>query len=83
MFLSQDTYQLKLPKWRLAFKQSDHASAAVGMYLKEEIIMGPGLTRINSSELYDPVALLGVKNDLETCLIRFHINGMHTLGWNI
>ena len=26
--------------------QSDHASVAVGMYLKEEVIMGPGLTRI-------------------------------------
>ena len=41
-----------------AFKQSDHASVAVGMYLKEEVIMGPGLTRINSSVLNDPLALL-------------------------
>ena len=28
-----------------AFEQSDHTSVTVGMYLKEEIKMGPGLTR--------------------------------------
>ena len=44
-----------------AFEQSDHASVAVGMYLKEEVTMGPGLNRINSSVLDDPIALLGVK----------------------
>ena len=52
-----------------AFEQSDHASVAVGMYLKEEVTMGPGLTRINSSELDDPIAVLGVKSDLRVMLL--------------
>ena len=30
--------------------------------------MGPGLTRINSSVLDDPITLLGVKNDLKDML---------------
>ena len=45
-----------------AFEQSDHASVIVGMYLKEKVIMEPGLTRINSSVLDDPKALLGCKD---------------------
>ena len=32
------------------------------------IIMGPGLTRINSSVLDDPITLQGVKNDLKDML---------------
>ena len=85
MFLSQDTYQLKLPKWRLAFEQSDHASVAVGMYLKEEIIIGPGLNRINSSVLDDLVALSGVKNDLRDMLDQIpqswdHFHGLFSLS---
>ena len=45
-----------------AFEQLDHASVTVGMYLKEKVIMGPGLTRINSSVLDDLIALLGCKD---------------------
>ena len=53
-----------------AFEQSDHASVAVGMYLKEEIIMGPGLTRINSYVLDNPITLLGVNNKLFCWLFK-------------
>ena len=38
------------------------------MYLKEEVTMGPGLTRIKSSVLDDPIALLGFKNDFRDML---------------
>ena len=61
----------------LAFEQSDLASVAVGIYLKEEIAMGPELTRINLSVLDDIVALLGVKNDLRDLLLPIKTSSMN------
>ena len=36
---------------KYGFEQSDHASVSVGIHINEDIEVGPGLTRINSSVL--------------------------------
>jgi exonuclease III len=51
-----------------AFEQSDHASVTVEINIDQEIKVGPGLTRINSIILEDPVILERVRRELKEML---------------
>jgi hypothetical protein len=37
-----------------SYEQSDHASLSVEMHIKEEIVIGPDLIRVNATVLDDP-----------------------------
>ena len=54
--------------FKYGFEQSDHASVLVEMYINEEIKVGPGLTRVNSVLLDDPVKLTAVIADLNVMM---------------
>ena len=47
-----------------SFEQSDHAAVMVEMHVNEDIKVGPGLTKVNSAVLSDPVQLLAVKAEI-------------------
>ena len=51
-----------------AFEQSDHATVTVEMRIKEDISVGPGLTRVNSTILEDNTTLERVRRELKEML---------------
>ena len=53
-----------------SYEQSDHASLHVEMYINEEIVMGPGLTRVNVSVLDDPYKLVVAKEEIKELLAQ-------------
>jgi hypothetical protein len=48
-----------------SYEQSDHVSIYVELHINEEIIMGPGLTRINSVVLDDTHKLNVAKEEIK------------------
>ena len=55
-----------LVEW--SYEQSDHASLYVELHINDEILMGPGLTRVNSSVLDDPNRLSVAKEEIKEML---------------
>ena len=51
-----------------SYEQSDHASLHVELHINDEILMGPGLTRVNSSVLDDPQKLGVAKTEIQEML---------------
>jgi hypothetical protein len=51
-----------------SYEQSDHASFYVEMHINEEIVMGPGLTRINADVLNDTQKLSVAKEEIKDLL---------------
>jgi hypothetical protein len=51
-----------------SYEQSDHASLHVELHINDEILMGPGLTRVNSFVRDDPQKLGVAKNEIKEML---------------
>ena len=47
-----------------AYEKSDHASVMIEMHINEEIVMGPGLTKVNGMVLDNPVTLIIAKREI-------------------
>ena len=57
------------------FEQSDHAAVMVEMHINEDIEVGPGLTKVNSTVLNDSVNLLAVINFVQQVFFLLSTEG--------
>jgi exonuclease III len=62
--------RIKNVKTDWAFEQSDHASVKIEISIKEDIVIGPCLTKINSAILENPATLEKVKREILEMLMQ-------------
>jgi hypothetical protein len=57
-----------------SYEQSDHASLYMEFHINEEILMGPGLKRVNAPVLEDPCKLNVAKEEIKEMIAQIPDN---------